>query len=204
MDARPPLVAMDLEGVLVPEVWINVAERTGIPDLRRTTRDEPDYDKLMRYRLGILDRHGLNLADIQAAIGTMEPLPGGRAFVDWVRQQCPFIILSDTFEQFAGPLMAKLGWPTLFCNRLEVEPSGRISGWRLRQRDGKRKAIEGLHGLDYRIIAFGDSYNDTSMLGAADCGVLFRPSAAVVKDFPQFPVIHDHAAMRAAIADFLK
>ena len=196
--AEPTVACLDLEGVLVPEIWINVAERTGIAALRRTTRDEPDYDKLMRGRLAILDEHHLGLPDIQAVIDGMAPLDGALAFLDWLRSRTQVIILSDTFAQFAQPLMRKLGWPTLFCNALEVDASGRIAGYRLRIQDGKRKAVEALRAIAFRIVAAGDSYNDTSMLAAADAGILFRPPANVVADFPQFPVTTTYEDLRAA------
>jgi len=192
------LACLDLEGVLVPEIWINVAERTGIPALRRTTRDEPDYDKLMRGRLAILDQHELGLPDIQAVINTMAPLEGAEAFLDWLRERAQVIILSDTFAQFAAPLMRKLGFPTLFCNSLEVAPSGRITGYKLRIDDGKRRAVEALRALNFRVVAAGDSYNDTSMLAAAHAGILFRPPANVIADFPQFPVTTTYDELRAA------
>jgi phosphoserine/homoserine phosphotransferase len=195
---EPTVACLDLEGVLVPEIWINVAERTGIAALRRTTRDEPDYDKLMRGRLAILDEHGLGLPDIQAVIGGMEPLDGASAFLEWLRGRTQVVILSDTFAEFAQPLMRKLGWPTLFCHGLDVEPSGRIAGYRLRLADGKRKAVESLRALAFRTVAAGDSYNDTTMLGAADAGILFRPPANVVADFPQFPVTTTYDELRAA------
>lgn len=195
------IVCLDLEGVLVPEIWINVAERTGIDALRRTTRDEPDYDKLMRGRLAILDEHGLGLPDIQDVIAGMDALPGAVEFVEWVRSRTQLIILSDTFEQFATPLMKKLGWPTLFCHRLEVEPGGRISGWTLRQLDAKRKAVEALLGLNFRVVAAGDSYNDTAMLGAAHAGILYRPPQNVIDEFPQFPVTRSYDELRAALVE---
>ena len=193
------IACLDLEGVLVPEIWINVAERTGIPALRRTTRDEPDYDKLMRGRLAILDEHHLGLPDIQAVIGTMEPLDGSLDFLDWLRSRTQVIILSDTFVQFAQPLLAKLGWPTLFCNSLEIERSGRIAGYRLRIEDGKRRAVEALRALNFRVVAAGDSYNDTTMLSAADAGILFCPPANVEADFPQFPVARTYDELAAAV-----
>ncbi len=192
------LACLDLEGVLVPEIWINVAERTGIPALRRTTRDEPDYDKLMRGRLAILDEHELTLRDIQAVIDTMAPLEGAEAFLAWLRERTQVIILSDTFGQFALPIMRKLGFPTLFCHSLDVAPSGRITGYTLRIDDGKRRAVEALRSLNFRVVAAGDSYNDTSMLAAADAGILFRPPANVIADFPQFPVTHSYAELQAA------
>ena len=192
------IACLDLEGVLVPEIWINVAERTGIAALRRTTRDEPDYDKLMRGRIAILDEHKLGLPDIQAVIATMDPLDGALDFVEWLRSRTQVIILSDTFAEFAQPLMRKLGWPTLFCNSLEVEPSGRIAGYRLRIDDGKRRAVEALRAIAFRIVAAGDSYNDTTMLKTADAGILFRPPANVIADFPQFPVTTTYDELRAA------
>jgi phosphoserine/homoserine phosphotransferase len=192
------IACLDLEGVLVPEIWINVSERTGIAALRRTTRDEPDYDKLMRGRLAILAEHGLGLPDIQAVIGTMEPLDGAIAFLDWLRSHTQVIILSDTFVQFAQPLMRKLGWPTLFCNALEVDGGGRITGYRLRIADGKRRAVESLRALNFHVVAAGDSYNDTTMLAAADAGILFRPPQNVIDDFPHFPVARTYDELRAA------
>ncbi len=192
------IACLDLEGVLVPEIWINVAERTGIAALRRTTRDEPDYDKLMRGRIAILDEHKLGLPDIQAVIATMDPLDGALDFIEWLRSRTQVIILSDTFAEFAQPLMRKLGWPTLFCSSLEVEPSGRIAGYRLRIDDGKRRAVEALRSIAFRIVAAGDSYNDTTMLKAADAGILFRPPANVIADFPQFPVTTTYDELRAA------
>ena len=192
------IACLDLEGVLVPEIWINVAERTGIAALRRTTRDEPDYDKLMRGRIAILDEHKLGLPDIQAVIATMDPLAGALDFIEWLRSRTQVIILSDTFAEFAQPLMRKLGWPTLFCHNLEVEPSGRIAGYRLRIQDGKRQAVEALRSIAFRTVAAGDSYNDTTMLKAADAGILFRPPANVIADFPQFPVTTTYDELRAA------
>lgn len=193
------IACLDLEGVLVPEIWINVAERTGIDALRRTTRDEPDYDVLMRGRLAILDEHRLGLPDIQAVIGAMRPLPGAPEFLDWLRSRTQVIILSDTFGEFAAPLMRQLGWPTLFCHSLAVDPGGRITGYRLRQDDGKRRAVEALRGLNFRVVAAGDSYNDTSMLAAADAGILFRPPQNVIDDFPQFPVTRTYGELEEAI-----
>ena len=185
-DRQQTIVTLDLEGVLVPEIWIAVAERTGIEELRRTTRDEPDYDVLMRGRLEILDAHGLKLRDIQEVIGTLRPLEGAREFLDELRERTQVVILSDTFEEFAKPLMRQLGWPTLFCHELVVEESGRVSGYRLRMADGKRKAVEAFQGLSFTVHAAGDSYNDTAMLGAADRGVLFSCPDNVAREFPQF------------------
>ena len=193
------IVCLDLEGVLVPEIWINVAERTGIEALRRTTRDEPDYAKLMAYRIGILDEHGLRIGDIQSVIAQMGPLDGAADFLAWLRARTQVVILSDTFYDFAQPLMAQLGWPTLFCHALEIEPSGRIAGWRLRIDDGKRRAVEALRALSFRVVAAGDSYNDTSMLGAADAGILYRPPQNVIDEFPQFPVTRSYDELRTAI-----
>jgi phosphoserine / homoserine phosphotransferase len=195
---KQTIVTMDLEGVLVPEIWIAVAGKTGLPELRRTTRDEPDYDKLMHYRLGILDREGIKLSDIQGVIGTLAPLPGGREFLDELRALTQVIILSDTFEQFAQPLMRQLGWPTLFCHRLIVE-NDRITGYQLRQPDQKRKSVAALKGLNYRVIAAGDSYNDTSMLAEADVGFLFHAPDNVKRDFPQFRAFDNYADLLAAM-----
>jgi phosphoserine/homoserine phosphotransferase len=198
---QPPTIAcLDLEGVLIPEIWIGVAERTGIPELRRTTRDEPDYDALMRYRLAILDAHGLVLHDIQNVIASMRPLDGAHDFLAWLRERCQVIILSDTFAQFAGPLIRQLGYPTLFCHSLDVEPSGRIAGYRLRMADQKRASVIALKGLSFRVLAVGDSYNDTNMLAAADAGVLFRPPARVIEDFPQFSVTRTYGELQEALA----
>jgi phosphoserine/homoserine phosphotransferase len=198
------LVCLDLEGVLVPEIWIAVAEKTGRPELRRTTREEPDYDKLMRYRLALLDQHGITLPDIQEVIGSLRPLEGALEFMDWLRARTQVLILSDTFEQFAQPLMRQLGWPTLFCHELEVTPSGRITGYRLRQPDQKRRAVEALRSLNYDIIAAGDSHNDLAMLLAANHGLLFRPTEAFAVANPQLPVTRDHAALRREIEARLK
>lgn len=192
------IACLDLEGVLVPEIWINVAERTGIAALRRTTRDEPDYDKLMRYRLAILDERKLTLRDIQEVIGAMRPLDGAVAFLDWLRERTQVIILSDTFSQFAAPLMRQLGRPTLFCHALDVDAASRITGYRLRIDDGKRRAVLALRALSFRVVAAGDSYNDTSMLGAAHAGILFRPPQNVIDDFPHFPVTQTYDELRAA------
>ncbi len=194
-----PLVAcLDLEGVLIPEIWIGVAEKTGIPELRRTTRDEPDYDKLMRGRLAILDRAGLGIADIQNVIAGLRPLDGAPAFLDWLRARAQVIILSDTFMEFAQPLMAQLGYPTLFCNSLVIADGGRIRDYTLRIADGKRKAVMALKLLNFRVVAAGDSYNDSTMLDEADRGILFRPPDNVVRDFPQFPVTRHYDELRAA------
>ncbi|ORC35993.1 phosphoserine phosphatase [Marispirochaeta aestuarii] len=193
------VVCLDLEGVLVPEIWINVAEKTGIEELRLTTRDIPDYDVLMKKRLGILDEHSLTLKDIQEVISSMSPLPGAGDFLEELRSEYQVIILSDTFDQFASPLMRQLRWPTLFCNTLEVDDAHRITGYRLRQQDGKRKAVEALRSLNMRIIASGDSYNDISMLSSAHAGVLFRPPENIIAEYPEFPVTREYGELRREI-----
>ncbi|WP_319559617.1 bifunctional phosphoserine phosphatase/homoserine phosphotransferase ThrH [Marispirochaeta sp.] len=193
------VVCLDLEGVLVPEIWINVAEKTGIEELRLTTRDIPDYDVLMNKRLGILDEHRLTLKDIQEVIASMSPLPGAGDFLEELRGAYQVIILSDTFDQFAAPLMRQLHWPTLFCNTLEVNDSHRITGYCLRQQDGKRKAVEALRSLNMRIIASGDSYNDISMLTAAHAGVLFCPPENIIAEYPEFPVTREYNDLRHEI-----
>ncbi len=191
------IACLDLEGVLVPEIWISVAERTGIAALRRTTRDEPDYDRLMTSRLELLAEHGLGLPDIQAVIAGLRPLEGAREFIDWLRERHQVVILSDTFYEFAAPLMRQLGFPTLLCHRLESDAVGRITGYRLRMPDQKRAAVAAFHALRFRVIAAGDSYNDVAMLQEADAGILFRPPDNVVREFPQFPVARDYPAMQA-------
>ena len=191
------LACLDLEGVLIPEIWINVAERTGIEALRLTTRDIPDYDQLMRGRLALLDQHGLKLSDIQRVIAGMGPMEGAREFLDWLRERFQVVILSDTYYEFAMPLMRPLGWPALFCHRLEVTDD-RVVGYVLRQPDSKRQAVRAFHGLHFRVIAAGDSYNDTAMLGEADAGILFRPPQNVIDEFPQFPVTRTFDEMREA------
>ncbi len=186
------IVALDLEGVLVPEVWIAVAERTGIAELRRTTRDEPDYDTLMRYRLALLEANGLTMPAIADVIGTLAPLPGAVEFLDALRDRTQVVILSDTFEQFAGPLLTQLGRPTILCHRLLLD-GDRIAGYRLRMQDQKRAAIEAFRTLQYRVVAAGDSYNDTAMLLAADAGILFRAPDNVKAEFPQLPAVDSYA-----------
>jgi phosphoserine/homoserine phosphotransferase len=195
---KQSLVTLDMEGVLTPEIWIAVAERTGLPELRRTTRDEPDYDKLMRGRLEILNRHAITLSKIQAVIGGLQPLPGAVDFLNALRAELPVIIVSDTFEQFAQPLLRLLGWPALFCNRLVVE-NDRITGYQLRVPDQKRRSVEALQSIHYQVIAVGDSFNDTTMLAQADQGLLFHAPANVVKQFPQFPFVESYPALLAAI-----
>ncbi len=192
------LACLDLEGVLVPEIWIAFAEQTGIEKLRLTTRDIPDYDKLMRGRLKILDEHKLKLADIQKVIREINPLEGAKDFLAWLKSEFQVIILSDTFYQFAGPLMAQLDYPTLFCNELVVAGDGRIADYRLRQADGKTKAVTALQSMKFQVIAAGDSYNDTGMLKQADAGIFFRPPESITKEFPQFPVTHQYDEMKQA------
>jgi phosphoserine/homoserine phosphotransferase len=189
---KQSLVTLDMEGVLTPEIWIAVSEKTGIPELRRTTRDEPDYDKLMCGRLAILDRHGLKLSDIQGVIGTLAPLPGAKEFLDELRSFVQVVILSDTFEQFAAPLLRQLNWPTLLCHRLIVE-SDHITGYQLRIREQKREAVAAFRAMNYHVIAGGDSFNDTAMLGEADKGILFHSPDNVKLQFPQFPAVDTYA-----------
>jgi len=195
------IACLDLEGVLIPEIWINFAERTGIEALRATTRDVPDYDVLMRQRLSILEQHRLGLPDIQAVIDGMGPLDGAREFLDWLRARFQVVILSDTFYEFAAPLMRQLGHPTLLCHRLSVDDQGFVKEYHLRQRDPKREAVKAFKGLNFRVIAAGDSYNDTTMLAEADRGILFRPPQNVIDEFPQFPVVTDYDAFRDAFAE---
>ncbi|MDH5457216.1 MAG: bifunctional phosphoserine phosphatase/homoserine phosphotransferase ThrH [Nitrospinota bacterium] len=192
------LACLDLEGVLVPEIWIAFAEQTGIEKLRLTTRDIPDYDELMRGRLKILDEHNLKLADIQEVIQKIKPLEGAYDFLGWLKSEFQVIILSDTFYQFAGPLMAQLDYPTLFCHELIVDEEGRIANYRLRQADGKTKAVAALQSLNFQAVAAGDSYNDTGMLKQADAGIFFRPPESITKEFPQFPVTHKYEEMKQA------
>ncbi|MGE0796667.1 MAG: bifunctional phosphoserine phosphatase/homoserine phosphotransferase ThrH [Lautropia sp.] len=193
------IVCLDLEGVLIPEVWIAFAEASGIDALKRTTREEPDYDKLMRFRIALLAEHGLAIGDIQRVIAKMAPLPGAREFLDGLRAAYQVVILSDTFYEFADPLMQQLGRPTLFCHRLEIDAGGRVVGYRLRMPDQKRAAVEAFRSLGFRVLAAGDSFNDTAMLGAADAGFFIHPPPAIVAQFPQFPVMKDYAELRRAI-----
>ena len=195
------VVCLDLEGVLVPEIWIEFSRRTGIAEFARTTRDEPDYDKLMRYRIALLAQHGLKLADIQRVIEGMGPMPGALEFLDQLRARFQVFILSDTFYEFADPLMRQLGRPTLLCHRLEIDASGFVQNYRLRQPDQKRAAVNALKSLNYRVIAAGDSFNDTGMLNAADAGFFIHPPAACVDQFPQFAVTRSYAELMAAILD---
>lgn len=198
------IVCLDLEGVLIPEIWIAFAETTGIEALKRTTRDEPCYDTLMRYRLDILDKEGFKLSDIEAVIGTLDPLPGAAEFVEWVSSQTRLVILSDTFSQFAGPLMAKLGNPTLFCHDLEIDSEGRIADYRLRLADHKRRAVEAFQALNFDTFAAGDSYNDLSMIEVANHKALFCPPERLIEERPDLPVATTHPELRALIEACLK
>ena len=193
------IVCLDMEGVLVPEIWIAFAETSGIPELRRTTRDEPDYDKLMRWRLGILKEHGLGLKEIQAVIAKIDPMPGAREFLDGLRPLTQVIILSDTFEEFAQPLMEKLGWPTIFCNSLEVAPDGEITGFRMRCQHSKLTTVKALQSIGYETIASGDSFNDLDMIRASKAGFLFRSTEQIKADFPQIPAYETYEELLGAI-----
>lgn len=193
------IVCLDLEGVLVPEIWIEFSKQTGIAELSRTTRDEPDYDVLMRYRIDILNRHKLGLADIQAVISSMSPLPGAREFIDWLRDGYQVVILSDTYYEFAMPLMKQLHYPTLFCHRLETDGDGRVVNYHLRMKDQKRESVKAFKAVNFRTIAAGDSYNDTSMLLEADAGIFFCPPDNVIAAFPQFPVTRNYDELRQAV-----
>jgi phosphoserine/homoserine phosphotransferase len=195
------IACLDLEGVLIPEIWIAFAEKTGIEALKRTTRDEPDYDVLMRYRLDILEQNGLGLNEIQEVIATLSPLDGAKDFVDWLRERFQVVILSDTFYEFAQPLMRQLGFPTLLCHKLEVDENGRVTDYKLRQANPKRQAVVGFKSMYYRTIAAGDSYKDTTMLAEADAGILFHAPQNVIEEFPQFPAVHDFEALKK---EFLK
>ena len=191
------IACLDLEGVLVPEIWIAFAEKTGIEALKKTTRDEPDYDVLMRYRLDILREHGLGLNEIQEVIATLEPLPGAIEFVDWLRERFQVVILSDTFYEFASPLMKQLGYPTLLCHKLETAEDGTVIDYHLRQANPKRQAVVGFKSMYYRTIAAGDSYNDTTMLAEADVGILFHAPENVITEFPQFPAVQSFADLKS-------
>jgi phosphoserine/homoserine phosphotransferase len=193
------IVCLDLEGVLIPEIWIEFSERANIPELSMTTRDEPDYDKLMRGRIEILNREELGLSDIQKVVDGMRPLEGAREFLDWLRGYCQVVILSDTYYQFAAPLMRQLGYPTLFCHELIVDDAGRVRDYRLRLRDQKRESVRAFRELKFHTIAVGDSYNDTGMLAAAHAGILFCPPANVSAEFPQYPVTKSYDELRAEI-----
>lgn len=190
------IACLDLEGVLVPEIWIAFAEKTGIEELKKTTRDEPDYDVLMQYRLDLLRQHKLGLNEIQEVIATLSPLEGAADFVDWLRERFQVVILSDTFYEFASPLMKQLGYPTLLCHKLETDNSGNVVNYRLRQANPKRQAIVGFKSMYYRTIAAGDSYNDTTMLAEADAGILFHAPDNVINEFPQFPAVQTFADLK--------
>lgn len=192
------IACLDLEGVLVPEIWIAFAEHTGIEELRATTRDIPDYDVLMQQRLRLLDKHGYGLPQIQEVIAQLHPLPGAREFVDWLRERFQVVIISDTFYQFAQPLMKQLGYPMLFCHNLETDEQGHVVDYHIRQRDPKRQTIIALKTLYYRTIAAGDSYNDTGMLAEADAGILFHAPDNVIREFPQFPAVHSYDDLKQA------
>ncbi|MDR1722342.1 MAG: bifunctional phosphoserine phosphatase/homoserine phosphotransferase ThrH [Tannerella sp.] len=197
------IICADLEGVFTPEIWINVAKKTGIEKLKLTTRDIKDYDELMRYRLKVLDENNLKIKDIQDVIATLEPLDGALDFVRWLRSHCPFAIVSDTFIEFAQPLMDQLENPMLLCHSLKIDASGRITDYRLRQPDPKRRTVEAFRSLEYKVLAFGDSYNDVPMLEAADIGILFRPPENVIADYPQFAVTHSIDELKTLISSHL-
>ncbi len=197
------LVCLDLEGVLVPEIWIATAQITGIPELARTTRDEPDYDVLMRSRLDVLKRNDIRIADIQKIINTLKPLRGARRFIQWLRSQTRVIILSDTFVEFACPLMEKLGFPTLFCHNLVIDPEGRIIDYKLRQPNQKHAAVQAFKSLNFKVIAAGDSYNDLTMLQSAHQGIFFRPPESLVDKYPEFPVTSRYSELRTTIEGIL-
>ena len=196
-------ICSDLEGVWVPEVWINVAKKTGIDELKLTTRDIRDYDELMQYRLKILDQHNLKLKDIQDVIATIKPYDGAKEMIDWLKTQTRFIVVSDTFTQFAEPLMRQLGWPTLFCHNLEVDENDHIVNYHLRQKDPKRQVVKALNELKYEVIAFGDSYNDVTMLEEAEKAFLFKAPQNVIDDFPQYPVANNYVEMRKLLEEFM-
>ena len=193
------IVCLDMEGVLVPEIWIAFAEASGIPELKRTTRDEPDYDKLMRFRLGILKEHGLGLKEIQATIATIDPLPGAKEFLDKLRQETQVVILSDTFEQFAKPLMAKLGWPSIYCNTLEVAPDGTITGYKMRCEQSKLTTVRALQSCGFDTIAAGDSFNDLAMIQASKAGFLFRTTPQIQADHPELEAFEEFDDLLAAL-----
>lgn len=197
------IVCLDLEGVLVPEIWIAFSEASGIPELKRTTRDEPDYDKLMRWRIGILKEHGLGLKEIQDTIRTIDPLPGAKEFLDELRSLTQVIIISDTFTQFATPLMEKLGWPTIFCNSLEVAESGEITGFKMRIENSKLTTVKALQSIGYDTIASGDSYNDLAMIEASKNGYLFRTTDKIKEDYPHLQAFEEYSDLLAAIKDVL-
>ena len=198
------IVCLDLEGVLVPEIWIAFAEESGIPELKRTTRDEPDYDKLMHWRLGVLKEHGLGLKEIQETIAKIDPLPGAKEFLDELRATTQVIIISDTFTQFAGPLMKKLGYPTIFCNSLEVAPDGEITGFKMRCENSKLTTVKALQSIGYETIASGDSHNDLAMIQASKAGFLFRSTDKIKADYPEIPAYEEYDELLAAIKNAMK
>jgi phosphoserine/homoserine phosphotransferase len=197
------ILVADLEGVFLPEIWINVAKKTGIEELKLTTRDISDYDVLMTKRLSILDEHNLTLKDIQDVIASLDPLDGAKQMLDWIRKQAQIIILSDTFEEFAGPLMEKLGFPALLCHNLTVDATDRITGYNLRIDNQKARAVKALQGLNYHVIAFGDSYNDTGMILAADQGFFFKPPESITKDFPDIPITRSYDELKVMLSNLL-
>ena len=197
------LVCLDMEGVLVPEIWIAFAEESGIPELKRTTRDEPDYDKLMNWRIGILNEHGLGLKEIQAVIAKIDPLPGAKDFLDELRHTCQTVILSDTFEEFAKPLMKKLDWPTIFCNRLLADPDGKITGFQMRCEKSKLTTVKALQAMGYDTIAAGDSFNDLAMIQASKAGFLFRSTEQIKADHPELPAFEEFSDLLEAIKEAL-
>ena len=197
------IVCLDLEGVLVPEIWIAFSQASGIPELKRTTRDEPDYDKLMKWRLGILREHGLGLKDIQDTIATIDPMPGAKEFLDTLRSETQVLILSDTFTQFASPLMKKLGWPTIFCNELEVRPDGMITGYRIRVEKSKLSTVRALQSIGFETISAGDSFNDLGMIQASKAGFLFRSTEQIQKDHPELPACETYDELLALIRQAL-
>ena len=198
------IVCLDLEGVLVPEIWIAFAKESGIPELTRTTRDEPDYDKLMNWRLGILREHGLGLRQIQETISKIDPMPGAKAFLDELRRMTQVIIISDTFTQFAGPLMEKLGWPTIFCNSLEVAPNGEITGYKMRVKDSKLTTVKALQSIGYETIAAGDSHNDLAMIQAGKAGFLFRSTEQIKRDYPEIPAYETYEELLRALRETME
>ncbi|OGH00516.1 MAG: phosphoserine phosphatase [Candidatus Lambdaproteobacteria bacterium RIFOXYD1_FULL_56_27] len=197
------VTCLDLEGVLVPEVWINVAKKTGIEELKLTTRDITDYDKLMGIRLGVIEKHGLTLKDIQGVIATLDPFEGALEFLDWLKERSQVVILSDTFIEFAKPLMTKLGMPTIFCHSLSLDGQGKIANYHLRIKDPKRKAVQAFKNLNFKTVAAGDSFNDLSMLEEAHQGIFFRPPAAIAAQYPQYPVVQDYNAFRQELLKVL-
>jgi phosphoserine / homoserine phosphotransferase len=198
------IVCFDMEGVFTPEIWINVAKKTGIEALKITTRDEPDYDKLMKYRIGILEEHGINLRQIQEVIASLDLLPGAREFFDWVRSQTQAIVVTDSFVEFAMPFIEKLGKPLVFCHNLVIDERGMIVGYKLRQPDPKRRVVEAFQSLRYKVIGIGDSYNDMGMIQQADKGIFFRPPDKVVRDYPDYPVTQNYEELKGLITESLK